>query len=204
MTNSNPTPSLHRKLAEVMAEIRGVQNDKRNTNQNYGYVSDAALVKEVRDRLASRQITVIPRVVPTSIVVIERPKGPVTTFAMEYVFTDGESGEQVIASTVGQGFDMLDKGAYKAMTGALKYVLRQTFLIPTGDDAEAPTPHDSDEPTQKQRDTAKNLLATLRLDGDERDLILTKHGIQAGVPASRDQYDAVIAELIDMAQKTAE
>lgn len=200
MTKENSTGGLHQKLAEVMQEIRGVQNDKRNTNQNYGYVSDAALVKEVRDRLATRKVTILPCVVPESIVVTERPKGPLTTFAVRYVFTDGDTGETAEAVTVGQGFDSLDKGAYKAMTGALKYVLRQSFLIPTGDDAEAPQPADLDEPTQKQRDTVARLVKTLRLEGDDLDLLYTKHGIQRGVQSTRDQVDSLIAELIELGQ----
>lgn len=38
---------------------------------------------------------------------------------------------------IGQGRESDDKGLYKAMTGALKYALRQTFFVPTGDDPEA-------------------------------------------------------------------
>jgi hypothetical protein len=37
---------------------------------------------------------------------------------------------------VGEGQDAGDKAVYKAMTGALKYCLLKTFLIPTGDDPE--------------------------------------------------------------------
>jgi hypothetical protein len=36
----------------------------------------------------------------------------------------------------GQGLDVGDKAPYKAMTGALKYALLQSFLLATGDDPE--------------------------------------------------------------------
>ena len=36
----------------------------------------------------------------------------------------------------GQGLDSGDKAPYKAMTGALKYALLQSFLLATGDDPE--------------------------------------------------------------------
>jgi hypothetical protein len=43
----------------------------------------------------------------------------------------------VIAKVAGQGLDSGDKAPYKAMTGALKYALLQSFLLATGDDPEA-------------------------------------------------------------------
>ena len=45
-------------------------------------------------------------------------------------FTDNESGECLSSSAIGWGADTQDKAPYKAMTGALKYLLRTTFLIP--------------------------------------------------------------------------
>ena len=55
---------------------------------------------------------------------------------MAYTFTDVDSGEEVIAKVAGQGLDPGDKAPYKAMTGALKYALLQSFLLATGDDPE--------------------------------------------------------------------
>ena len=43
---------------------------------------------------------------------------------------------------MGAGDDGADKGLYKAYTGAVKYFLMKTFLIPTGDDPEADTKAD--------------------------------------------------------------
>lgn len=45
-----------------------------------------------------------------------------------------QTGQEQEVSAVGDGTDLADKGSYKAMTGALKYVLRQSFLVETGDD----------------------------------------------------------------------
>jgi ERF superfamily len=55
---------------------------------------------------------------------------------MAYTFCDVDSGEEVVATAAGQGLDAGDKAPYKAMTGALKYALLQTFLLATGDDPE--------------------------------------------------------------------
>jgi hypothetical protein len=55
---------------------------------------------------------------------------------MAYTFADVCSDEEVIATAAGQGLEAGDKAPYKAMTGALKYALLQTFLLATGDDPE--------------------------------------------------------------------
>jgi hypothetical protein len=55
---------------------------------------------------------------------------------MAYTFSDVDSGEEIIAKVAGQGLDAGDKAPYKAMTGALKYALLQSFLLATGDDPE--------------------------------------------------------------------
>ena len=59
---------------------------------------------------------------------------------MAYTFADVDSGEEIIAKVAGQGLDPGDKAPYKAMTGALKYALLQSFLLATGDDPEDERP----------------------------------------------------------------
>ena len=49
---------------------------------------------------------------------------------------DVDTGETITAKVAGQGLDSGDKAPYKAMTGALKYALLQSFLLATGDDPE--------------------------------------------------------------------
>jgi hypothetical protein len=44
------------------------------------------------------------------------------------------SGDKATAQAIGEGQDNGDKAFYKAMTGAMKYVLRQSFCTETGDD----------------------------------------------------------------------
>jgi hypothetical protein len=55
---------------------------------------------------------------------------------LEYAFFDVESGESLKGHFTGHGSDRSDKALYKAITGAIKYILTTTFLIPTGDDPE--------------------------------------------------------------------
>src|ERR1700731_578035 len=55
---------------------------------------------------------------------------------MAYTFIDVDTGEEITAKVAGQGLDSGDKAPYKAMTGALKYALLQSFFLATGDDPE--------------------------------------------------------------------
>lgn len=148
MTEQNITRSLHRKIAEIVQLVENVEKDGYNAHFGYAFTSEGALLRALREAMAQRHLTLYPSVIPESIkvepVVKVDPainvepviKGYITTCAVNYTFTDGESGESFTACIPCQGYDSQDKGAYKAMTGAIKYALRQTFMIPTGDDAE--------------------------------------------------------------------
>lgn len=61
-----------------------------------------------------------------------------------YTLTHAESGQSETVQALGEGSDHGDKATSKAMTSALKYALRQTFLIETGDDPDN-TPSDQQE-----------------------------------------------------------
>jgi hypothetical protein len=61
----------------------------------------------------------------------------ITRLKLTMGFIDGETGEkESFGPFFAEGADKSDKGSYKAMTGAVKYALLKTFLIPTGDDPE--------------------------------------------------------------------
>ena len=63
-----------------------------------------------------------------------------------YTMTHADSGQSETVQALGEGSDSGDKATSKAMTSALKYALRQTFLIETGDDPD----HTPSEVQQRQ------------------------------------------------------
>ncbi len=132
--SSEAPRSLHAKLAEVMGEISRVPKNGRNEFHKYDYVTEADLVEAVRDKLASRGVTLIP-----SAESVDRD-GNLAFVRMTFTFVDAGSGETVSSSWFGSGEDKGDKALYKAYTGALKYFLMKTFLIATGDDPERDNP----------------------------------------------------------------
>ena len=93
----------------------------------------------VGDILAELGVVIVPRL---ESIAYEPSAGGRTEVAraaqvvMAYTFTDVDTGEEITAKVAGQGLDAGDKAPYKAMTGALKYALLQSFLLATGDDPE--------------------------------------------------------------------
>ena len=130
--------NLRQKLAEVRRRIGYVQKRGHNERFNYSYVTAADIAGSVGDILAELGVVVIPTLEDISYESAVG-RGEATRMArvvMAYTFADVDSGEEVIAKVAGQGLDAGDKAPYKAMTGALKYALLQSFLLATGDDPE--------------------------------------------------------------------
>jgi hypothetical protein len=131
--------NLRQKLAEVRRRIGYIQKRGFNERNNYSYVTAADLAGAVGDILAELGVVIIPRL--DSITYEPNPAGRTEVarsaqVVMAYTFTDVDSGEEITTKVAGQGLDSGDKAPYKAMTGALKYALLQSFLLATGDDPE--------------------------------------------------------------------
>jgi hypothetical protein len=128
------------KLAEVMACVDHVAKNGRNTNQNYAYAMAADVYDAVRAELSRRFVAIVPNVLKSEFQERKTANGGTMTFCtltVRFDFIDGETGESHATTIVGSGSDSLDKAPYKAMTGATKNCLINTFLIPTGTDPEA-------------------------------------------------------------------
>lgn len=135
------TSSLVGKLAEVMALVRAVPKRGYNDFHKYDYATEGDILAAVRDGLADRGVMILPFVDSTDrreVVLKREGTATVTTLGVRYTITDGR--EEVVVRMVGEGQDAGDKGAYKALTGAQKYMVLKTFLIPTGDDPERDAP----------------------------------------------------------------
>jgi len=130
--------NLRQKLAEVRRRIGYIHKRGHNERFNYSYVTAADIAGSVGDILSELGVVVIPSL--ENITYESTPGRCETTrmarVVMAYTFSDVDSGEEIVAKVAGQGLDTGDKAPYKAMTGALKYALLQSFLLATGDDPE--------------------------------------------------------------------
>lgn len=131
---------LVRKLTEVMQEVKYIQKKGFNKFHKYAYATESDVAEKVREELAKRVVMMIPNVLE-SIVREHKNRSNnveyIVKVRMEFKFIDGETGEELIFHSEGEGQDAGDKGIYKAITGAQKYALMKAFMIPTGDDPEA-------------------------------------------------------------------
>lgn len=124
-------------VCAVMLEVGIVEKGGTNDFHGYKYASEFDLSVALQPAMARNGLCMVP--VAMALV---RSEGPKTRSGKPQYITEGPvtyelrhtSGESVRIVAWGCGIDGEDKGAYKAMTGAYKYALREAFLIPTGDD----------------------------------------------------------------------
>ena len=130
--------NLRQKLVEVRRRLGYVQKRGHNERFNYSYVTAADIAGSIGDLLAELGVVIIPRLeeIAYESAVGRGEAVRMARVVMAYTFADVDSGEELTAKVAGQGLDAGDKAPYKAMTGALKYALLQSFLLATGDDPE--------------------------------------------------------------------
>lgn len=127
-----------KRLTEVLSglynEIESVPKSGYNDFNNYSYVTEPDLVNLIRPKLAEQGIFIYPSVVSQEVMPVNDKL--LTLVDMEFTISDSETGESFVCHAQGQGYDNMDKGVYKAITGATKYFLYKLFLIAAGDDPE--------------------------------------------------------------------
>jgi len=128
--------NLREKFAEVRRRLGYVQKRGHNERHNYSYVTAADLAGSVGDILAELGVVVVPQLQSISTEPPRSSSERIARIVMNYRFVDARSGEELTVRVAGEGADTGDKAPYKAMTGALKYALLQSFLLATGDDPE--------------------------------------------------------------------
>jgi len=152
--------NIHMAIAAVMALVGYVQKEQ-NSNLNYSYAGEAALIAAVRPAMVAHGIYVYPSGVEELTQTEYRTRNGTAmtrvTARFRFIFVHAPSNTTIEVEVLGEGADAGDKACNKAMTGALKYALRQTFCIETGDDPDRTSseelarympPADSDQPIE--------------------------------------------------------
>jgi hypothetical protein len=147
--------NIHSAILSIYEEGKlYVQKANRNQQQSYNYVSEADFLSLLRPQLAAHGVIVSPSYAVLHQGTLTTKSGSVMqTITLEgtFTFTHAASGTNLTVVTVGEGTDQQDKAPYKAMTGALKYAMRQLFLVETGDDPEKEEEEKTPEPPPKSR-----------------------------------------------------
>lgn len=124
------------KILNVMSEIGPIIKDKTNEEKGFEYASLAAVIMKAREAMIAEKIIMFPYDVQQVV-----QKGNDVIILVIYRFYDVEQNakgenEFLDVKVVGEGCDKDGWAVYKALSGAYKYAMTQTFAIPTIDDAE--------------------------------------------------------------------
>jgi hypothetical protein len=136
------TANIHQAIVATMADVGYVQKES-SRGLNYSYASEAALIQALRPVMVEHGIFCYVLSYTPEREKYETTKGTAMTATVAsgvVRFVHAPTGTYIDVMALGEGADAGDKSANKAMTGLLKYALRQTFLIETGDDPDRERP----------------------------------------------------------------
>lgn len=166
MTKQKATPTseatesktIHQRMHSAMKALDFIAKDKTNDFHKYNYASEQAIKEAVHAQLVEHGI-----LFHMNFVDLIRNDGNNLLFVVfEYSFINVDNPEDFIKGQfIGSGEDKGDKAIYKAITGAIKYALTSSFLIPTGDDPEN-EPQSKPQTQGFQRPQAKAQPAQVR------------------------------------------
>lgn len=143
MTDKTSTTgsSLHRKIAEIVAEISGI--NKTGTAPDvmggYAFVEGSRVLTVIREALTKRNLTMLlVGLHGDRFESVSNGKPNVTADLFgTWRITDADTGESVEVCSFGAGKDSGDKYSGKAMASMTKYAVLTAFLLPTGADVES-------------------------------------------------------------------
>lgn len=139
------------RMAAVMSEVTAVGKTGQNREQGYAFRSIDEFMNSLHGPLSKHGVVITPKILERQISERERRNGGITRIVdllVEYTFHSPD-GSYVTTITAGEGADVADKATNKAMAGALKYAIMQTFVVPTRDmiDGDSETP---EVPSQRE------------------------------------------------------
>lgn len=132
-----PAGSVHEAINLVMSEVGYAQKTGKNAFHKYSYASEADVINALRPHLVKHDLMVYPHSQN-----ISQDEHGNTHVQVLWTIHHHPSRTWIHVWSAGSGNDRAkngvvgDKGIYKALTGATKYMLMKTFLLATGDDAE--------------------------------------------------------------------
>lgn len=129
--------NVHEALLALMQDVPYVKRAS-SKGLNYTFLAESDLIAKLHPALVKNGLTIRP----TSVDVAYTENYPSSSgklmnrivLVVGYEITHAPSGTSVSVVAAGEGTDIGDKATPKAMTQAMKYALRQSLAIETGDD----------------------------------------------------------------------
>ena len=160
------------KILNVMTKIGPIIKDKTNEEKGFDYASIASIIIRAREAMIEEKVIMIPLKLNQVV-----QKGNDVIIDMVYRFYDAQPNEDgkcdyMDVNIPGEGADKEGWAVYKALSGAYKYAITQTFAIPTIDDAEKDKYTTNNEESNNNDTVTENVDAEGSLDENSIDKIL--------------------------------
>jgi len=160
--------NIYQKISEVMKDVKYVQKTGYNSFHKYNYAKESDYIETLRPSLLKHGLVIVPHT--QTVQQRSLDTGELSTVEMEFRIVNIDNPEEFVTiPSAGQGMDKGDKGVYKAITGAKKYMLSLAFLIETGDDAEEDSKLDEDLDKKKKPTKAESKAAQKAATADNRE-----------------------------------
>lgn len=136
------------RMTAVMSDMEHVGKTGNNREQHYAFRPVDDFMNALHTPLVRHGVIMTPRVLSRDSFERDRRRNGeiigvtrVVELLVEFTFHSPD-GTTLVAVAAGEGADVADKATNKAMAGALKYAIMQTFMVPTRElqDGDAETP----------------------------------------------------------------
>lgn len=141
--------TIFQRMIHVINELPAIGKTQRNREQGFMFRGHDDVMNALNPLLAKWGVFVVPDVLERETNTRQTSRGSTmyeVNLHVRFTFY-GAAGDSFTASGWGEGTDMGDKATNKAMTGAMKYVIAQTFALATAETSDADSDHTSPEET---------------------------------------------------------
>ena len=199
-TTQEKKPNIFQRIAAVQKEIGYLKKDKNVSTGgqgSYRALTHDKVVGEIRGLLVKNGIATIPNVVEHSFTrnaLANDKSNYFTSLQMEVEFVNvDDPQDRFSAGGIGYGMDTQDKGAGKAMSYCVKYIILKTFMIESGDEEEDRLPENYVQPPQA---TSKTIGTVAKDDVYRFDFGAHKGKtiLEVGLQKSKDYYDFLLSK----------
>lgn len=139
------TKAIYPSLGKAMRAVKAVEKDRKNDHQGYKFRGIDEVYNELHDALAANDIIMRPDVLKRLERELRSSQGKTqihVRMKVRYFFVSCVDGSEALAGEVwSEALDTSDKATNKCLSFAQKYVLLQSFLVPTRDNI----PEDDDK-----------------------------------------------------------
>ena len=212
--NPSPEAIILRAMNAVMDEVDYVQKKGENDFHGYRYATEADVLARLRPAMVKHGLILLPSVQQVSAV----DQYGNTTISIHYTLAHVSGAvwpQPIIAAGCGNDRNkngIGDKGLYKALTGANKYLLFKLFQLETGNEPEESSgDHEREAADEAARQfylkagkvaissakTAKDLKAWWADEAENRQ----NAGVVRGTEEYSELYNVFLSRGIDMANK---